>query len=207
MIQSVSIFNNKEETSNDKEPTYKAVGLVNNNNNCYMNSVLQCLLNIPTFVKVLKSCGSVNNQVFKQLILLEESIAKLRKSEQGPAEIKSFLMAVRRENELFNNDYHHDAPEFLFWLLDFLHESCTQQSKSGSVFSSLLHGTQFSITKCLNCEMRFNREESYLSLAVEVQSNVSLTSCLRKYIGKEIMKNKDKYYCDCCNALHEAEKR
>ena len=140
------------------------------------------------------------------------------KSKQNSIDIKTFLKSVRDSNELFNNDYHHDAPEFLLWLIEHIHEDLiknkvffnindiTVNNQKDTFISNLFHGEQYSITKCLNCEYNFKRKESYNNLAVDIEQNVSLTYCLKKYIKKEVMKNKDKYHCDNCNSLQEAEK-
>ena len=63
------------------------------------------------------------------------------------------------------------------------------------------------MTKCLNCENVTEMGETYFHLSVTVEQNTSLTHCLKKYIGKELLRNKDKFYCGKCNALQEAEKQ
>jgi len=87
----------------------------------------------------------------------------------------------------------------------------------------------------LNCEKITERTETYLNLSVDVEQNTSLAYCLKKYISKgknlyqylfkiwnfshskilykflntflELMKKKDKFYCDNCNSLQEAERQ
>lgn len=178
------------------------------NNNCYMNSSIQCILNIQSFKENILSSADSKDPITKNLSLLFETFSSSSQIKSSSAvEIKKFLSAVRRENELFNNDYHHDAPEFLFWLLDHIHEFQLKDGKKSSFISKIFHGKQYSITRCLTCEYKFKREESYVNLPVDIESNVSLTSCLKRYIGKELMQHKDKYYCDNCNNLQEGEKK
>jgi ubiquitin C-terminal hydrolase len=49
--------------------------------------------------------------------------------------------------------------------------------------------------------------ETYFNLSVDVDQNASLTYCLKKYISKELLNMKDKFYCNTCNSLEEAERQ
>ena len=50
-------------------------------------------------------------------------------------------------------------------------------------------------------------EEPYYYLSVDVEQNTSLPFCLKQYIKKELMSSKDKFYCEKCNSLQEAERQ
>jgi ubiquitin C-terminal hydrolase len=50
-------------------------------------------------------------------------------------------------------------------------------------------------------------QETYYNLSVDVEQNTSLVNCLKNYIGKEQLRSKDKFYCEKCNCLQEAEKQ
>ena len=52
-----------------------------------------------------------------------------------------------------------------------------------------------------------NRDESFLDLSVDVEQNTSVTGCLRNFSSSEILCHKDKFFCDMCCSLQEAEKR
>ena len=51
------------------------------------------------------------------------------------------------------------------------------------------------------------RDEPFLDLSVDVEQNVSLNWCLKNYSHPEIMKDNDKFMCDKCTSLQDAEKR
>ena len=207
-FKKISVVEQIEYNKTDKPRISNVLlGLTNHNNNCYLNSVIQCLNNIESFKILIKNNLKSNDNITSELSRLMEDLSL--KNLKFAIDIKGFLAVVRKENELFNNDEHHDAPEFLFWLLDHLHETQRKNKQEGrkSLIEDDFHGKQFSITKCLTCETEFKRHETYISLAVDIESNVSLTSCLKRYIGKEVMKHKDKFYCEICNCLQEAEKK
>lgn len=207
---STSISLNKSKIIKN-EQIQRPVGLINLKNNCYINSILQCLNNIPKFKDGLYQIES-NNQFLKEIIKLFKEIddkENMKNNKNIFLDISSFLEKVKNENEIFNNDDHHDATEFLFWLLNHIHDLIIKDSPNvkRSFVMNLFEGEQFSITKCLCCENEFRRNEKFLNLTLDIKNNVSLTSCMKNYIRKEIMKYKDKFYCGICNSLQEAEKK
>lgn len=52
-----------------------------------------------------------------------------------------------------------------------------------------------------------NRAESFMDLSLDIEQNSSVTSCLRQFSASEMLCHKDKFYCDECCGLQEAEKR
>ena len=71
----------------------------------------------------------------------------------------------------------------------------------------LFQGTLTSETKCLTCENVSQRDEPFLDLSVDLEAHASVTSCLRKFSEEEMLRERDKFFCDNCGGLQEAEKR
>ena len=71
----------------------------------------------------------------------------------------------------------------------------------------LFQGTLTSETKCLTCENISQRDEPFLDLSVDLEAHSSVTSCLRKFSQEEMLRERDKFFCDNCGGLQEAEKR
>lgn len=71
----------------------------------------------------------------------------------------------------------------------------------------LFQGTLTSETKCLTCENVSQRDEPFLDLSVDLEAHSSVTSCLRKFSQEEMLQERDKFFCDNCGGLQEAEKR
>lgn len=108
-------------------------GLNNNSNNCYINSVIQCLLSNQDFYNGITNLGKSDLPskylLCKALLDLLIQIDSL-KGKIGMIDIRKFLLAIRKSNELFNNEEHHDAHEFLIFLIDSLHENIIKETKS-----------------------------------------------------------------------------
>ncbi|KAJ5086759.1 Peptidase C19 ubiquitin carboxyl-terminal hydrolase 2 [Penicillium alfredii] len=71
----------------------------------------------------------------------------------------------------------------------------------------LFEGTLTSETKCLTCEKVSQRDEVFLDLSVDLEQHSSVTSCLRKFSAEEMLCERNKFHCDNCGGLQEAEKR
>lgn len=71
----------------------------------------------------------------------------------------------------------------------------------------LFEGTLTSETRCLTCENTSQRDEPFLDLSVDLSAHTSVTSCLRKFSEEEMLCERNKFHCDNCGGLQEAEKR
>ncbi|KAJ9157798.1 Cysteine proteinase [Pleurostoma richardsiae] len=71
----------------------------------------------------------------------------------------------------------------------------------------IFEGVLTSETKCLTCETTSQRDETFLDLSIDLEEHSSVTSCLRKFSAEEMLCERNKFYCDRCGGLQEAEKR
>lgn len=71
----------------------------------------------------------------------------------------------------------------------------------------LFEGTLTSETRCLTCENVSQRDEAFLDLSVDLDQHSSVTACLRKFSEEEMLCERNKFHCDNCGGLQEAEKR
>lgn len=143
-----------------------------------------------------------------------------------------FLEVLRKENEMFRSLMHQDAHEFLNLLLNEVVANVEVNAKKleserdptspedahvsgGDVRTpsntgwvhELFEGTLTSETKCLTCENISQRDEVFLDLSVDLDQHSSVTSCLRKFSEEEMLCERNKFHCDRCGDLQEAEKR
>ncbi|KAF3903302.1 hypothetical protein AA313_de0204929 [Arthrobotrys entomopaga] len=71
----------------------------------------------------------------------------------------------------------------------------------------LFEGALTSETKCLTCENVSRRDEPFLDLSIDLEKHSSVTSCLRNFSASEMLCERNKFHCDVCGGLQEAEKR
>ena len=156
------------------------------------------------------------------------------KSSVGVVSPTKFLEVLRRENEMFRTAMHQDAHEFLNLLLnevvanvevhskkleeergmngsaektEFEKALASAMPRAASWVHELFEGTLTSETKCLTCENVSQRDEAFLDLSVDLDEHSSVTACLRKFSEEEMLCERNKFHCDRCGGLQEAEKR
>lgn len=71
----------------------------------------------------------------------------------------------------------------------------------------IFEGVLTSETRCLTCETASQRDETFLDLSIDLEVHASVTSCLRKFSAEEMLCERNKFHCDHCGGLQEAEKR
>jgi ubiquitin C-terminal hydrolase len=52
-----------------------------------------------------------------------------KKKKTGVIDSKKFIINIKKNNQEFNNEDHHDSHEFLIWLLDNLKENIKTENK------------------------------------------------------------------------------
>ncbi|KAI1653051.1 cysteine proteinase [Daldinia decipiens] len=71
----------------------------------------------------------------------------------------------------------------------------------------IFEGVLTSETKCLTCETASQRDETFLDLSIDLEEHTSVTACLQKFSAEEMLCERNKFHCDNCGGLQEAEKR
>lgn len=72
---------------------------------------------------------------------------------------------------------------------------------------ALFQGKLVNRTKCLWCETVTVREEPFFDLSLDVERNCSLSSCLQHFSKEELLGGSEKFHCDACCGLQEAQRR
>lgn len=140
------------------------------------------------------------------------------RSRTGIVSPAKLIEVLKRQNEMFRSSMHQDAHEFFNFLLNEVvdnieqHELKLQSQNSSNVPNTrwvheLFEGLLTSETKCLTCENVSRRDEAFLDLSIDLEQHSSVTSCLRQFSASEMLCESNKFHCDCCGGLQEAEKR
>jgi len=81
-----------------------------------------------------------------------------------------------------------------------------EEPEKDSFVHELFEGKLTNEVRCLCCETITRRDESFLDLSIDVEQNSSVTSCLKSFSAKEMLRCHEKFFCDTCNTLQEAER-
>ncbi|BGP54503.1 hypothetical protein JCM8202_001583 [Rhodotorula sphaerocarpa] len=140
---------------------------------------------------------------------------------------QAFINQLKRDNEFFRSTLHQDAHEFFNVLLNSIAETLEVEEKKraedegrppnmvGTGFAAhaktwvhqLFEGMLTNETRCLSCETVTSRDEAFLDLSLDIQQNTSVTACLRQFSASEMLCQKNKFSCDRCEGLQDAERR
>lgn len=128
-----------------------------------------------------------------------------QKKPKGILNHKKFIAAVKKANQLFDNDEHHDSHEFVTWILDNMHEGL-QKLEQPSFVMELFGGKLQSTFTCLNCEAHNIRSEQFNNLSLDIEKNTSLNYCIQRFSCKELLNKSNKLHCEKCLTKQVATK-
>ncbi|KAG0662362.1 hypothetical protein C6P45_001103 [Maudiozyma exigua] len=122
-----------------------------------------------------------------------------------------FIHTFRKENVLFNSMMHQDAHEFLNFLLNQISDTALDNKVDSDISNFVRDMFQGSLTykvKCLTCDNVTTRNENFLDFAIEVQgqNETNIQNVLNRYYQRELLNGTNKFYCDLCCGLQEAER-
>ncbi|KAJ1941251.1 hypothetical protein EC988_006811, partial [Linderina pennispora] len=167
----------------------------------------------------------IDDSMFASLKDLFWSIST-RIQRSGSISPQRFIGKLKECNELFRSNAHQDAHEFLNYLLNEIVENvdkiyrdkeldgCTgapinapNKFRGSTWVHTLFEGLLTNETKCLSCENVTSRDETLLDVSVDIHENTSVTNCLNQFAAGELLCHNNKFYCDNCGGLQEAERR
>ncbi|KAJ2411577.1 hypothetical protein GGI10_004182 [Coemansia sp. RSA 2530] len=149
-----------------------------------------------------------------------------RTQRTGSLSPQGFIAKLKQSNELFRSNAHQDSHEFLNYLLNEIVENvesinqdmpvkgCTgaplhgpKQLQGNTWVHTLFEGLLTNETRCLSCECVTSRDETILDVSVDIHENTSVANCLNQFAAGELLCHDNKFYCDNCGGLQEAERR
>ena len=118
---------------------------------------------------------------------------------------------LKKENILFNSVMQQDAHEFLNFLLNDLNEynQCGNDPEVRNAILDQFQGTLTNKSKCLTCDAETSSDEPFLDLPIEIKTNeerIDIQEMLKSFHQREILSGSNKFYCNQCYGLQEAER-
>ena len=172
------------------------LGLRNQGNTCYMNSLLQTLHHLPEFREAIYSIPTqLDNSSAIELVPLElqRVFYELQHAEEhGSAEVgteqltRSFGWGRREVME------QQDVQEFARMLCDALQSAFKAHGVRDAV-SDLFEGRTASLTRCTRVPFSSEKEERFYDLSLQVQGCPSLHHSLRDFVKEETLKGDNAY--------------
>lgn len=176
----------------------KQIGLLNVNNTCYVNSVLQSLLSMDKFTQFVKCLNTDSPLIdnFINIINYVDEKSKNNKDKFNIVKPASFLESLYKES-YFTKGTQEDAHELLLFLLDYIHEK-SKTRRGDSIVKSLFHGTVNSRMLC-ECGKVTNNNDDFVYISISSDSK-TIDKGVTKYINNM---EKIKSSCAKCELMTE----
>lgn len=160
-------------------------GIVNLGNTCYMNSVLQLLLNCSEFNSTIKRYSKKEN------INIIYNFISMYFTSDNPVKPRELKSLIENKIDFFNNYSQHDSFEFIVLFLDFINSNC--DNNIDRIFNIKTNvNIKCKIIKCSNESIH---DEKNMYLMLPLKSN--LDDSYREY-KSTVRIDKDMIYCEKC---------
>ncbi|WOK93431.1 ubiquitin carboxyl-terminal hydrolase 17-like [Canna indica] len=194
-------------------------GLINFQNSCYANVVLQCLMFTPPLAAFLlqrlhsKTCPKRDWCFTCEL----ENLLVKAKLEQSPLSPARILSHIHKIGSNLGHGREEDAHEFLRYAIDAMQSVCLKEAGAHTVDRWAEETTLIQLTfggyirskiECMKCHSKSETYERMMDLNVEIVGSVgTLEEALRKFTSTEILDGENKYKCLRCKSYERAKKK
>ncbi|TPX65479.1 hypothetical protein SpCBS45565_g05151 [Spizellomyces sp. 'palustris'] len=195
-------------------------GLYNTGTYCYMNAALQPLIHTRLFVnscidKLHSKTCRMSGVCFLCKIeeyVIQNCVAAEGRSRNSVLNPKYFTKNIKLICRDFRYGKQEDAHEFLRCLMDKFQDSCLHgmknldhRTKTTTLIHQIFGGYTRSQIRCSQCQHKSNTYEPMLDMSLEVCSYLQKAFAL--HTKTEKLEGDNKYKCDRCKTLVDAQKR
>ncbi|KAK2716614.1 ubiquitin carboxyl-terminal hydrolase 36-like [Artemia franciscana] len=200
-------------------------GMINMGNTCYLNSTLQALFHVPSFVNWILNekkhrtrCSQRGSDGAPQCVLCAVEMTLKTSHDKSGGAIKPTCV-YRRLNAICKHLVHgrqEDAHEFMRYLIEAMDKSYLMslnvtkldaRSKETSPINQIFGGYLRQEVKCLKCHYVSVTHQHFQDIALDIARVSSLDEALSLFFKKETLEGANLYKCDRCKQKVPATKQ
>ena len=190
-------------------------GINNNGNTCFLNSVVQCLQNLPVWSNYLlndhvEECEQESEDCYFCWLALMTYY--MQSACWKSINLDGWDVIIPMISKDFLPGFQHDAHEFLICLLGKMQEIVAPKpvdpyvemtTAIGQIFGGFLR----SQLACQECRTTNNTYEQYFNLSLDIDNVESMNEALKNFFSVDTMEGNAWYACEKCKKHTKAAKR
>lgn len=184
-------------------------GFANLGNTCYLNSILQVLMNAPTFGEILASDGKLAELQGCDGIII--ALINLYKNYhltgvQSSLTPSNIIKHIRQKSGRFHRFEQEDSHELLRSLLDIVRTDELKRKRIPSIVDTLFSGYFLSSVKCNKCNHLSQHLEAFYDISLAISGTDTLSEALKRFSASETLDGANKIHCDKCKKYEVGSK-
>ncbi|CAF3846021.1 unnamed protein product [Rotaria magnacalcarata] len=152
-----------DEVASNSKPPAALCGLINLGNTCFMNSVFQCLNNIPKFTQSILELHDEQNAPI--ICEYKNLIKKMCSRKYEAIRPSSLLCNIQDSLPRYKTYRQQDAQEFMNHFLHLIH---AELSMKNTIITNIFYGQIRSTVKCLGCAQAETNNEPFTFLPLPI---------------------------------------
>lgn len=163
------------------------IGIINEGNTCYMNSVIQSLFHIKHLRKAIYNIPSAEDS---PIYAIQKVFYSLQ-NDKGSIKLLNLFRSLNWEKSFWNSQQ--DVQEIFSFIFNLLSDQEKNYLETNAQLSELCEGNLKSKINCIDIEYESEKDEKFLFLQLFIENSKNLIECIERFISVESLTGDNRY--------------